>query len=138
MSDRNESTEKLYRWYRLGCRLQEQIPLSYEDFAEQYLLQELSGGLLQSEVFNRTSAEWELDREDAAWTTILQRLSNMNLTPESSDLVAAIQRGHDADDDGEAGSMGIPAYRLPDLPVLVGAGAKPLPTRQWEFDVCAV
>lgn len=98
--------------------------MSREEFAEQQLLQELNGGLLTSEVFNRTAAEWELAREDAMWTVILQRLSNMNLATETSDLVAAIQMGREADEDGDTGSAGVPAYRPPFLPVLVGAGAK--------------
>src|SRR5579859_2912421 len=114
----------MYRWYMLGCRVQEQEPISREAFAEQHLLQALTGGLLASEVFDRTSAEWELAREDAMWTTILQRLSRMNVASVTSDLVKAIQAGRDADEDGDAGSSGVPAVRPPFLPVLVGAGAK--------------
>jgi hypothetical protein len=104
--------------------LEEKEPMSRQEFSEQHLLQEMDGSLLASEVFNRTSAEWELAREDALWTTILQRLSQMNLTIVTSDLVKAIQAGRDADEDGDAGSAGVPARRPPLLPVLVGAGAK--------------
>ena len=125
----NEASERMYQWYVLGCRLEEQIPMSREEFADQHLLQELNGEILASEVFNRTSAEWELAREDATWTIILQRLSQMNLSPETGELVAAIRSGriwshNDLDEDNEAGSAGIPACRPPFLPILVGAGAK--------------
>src|SRR5690242_2205328 len=89
----NEALERMYRWYVLGCRMEERQPMSREEFTNQQLLQLLSGGLLASEIFNRTSAEWELAREDAAWTTILQRLSKMNLAPETGELVAAIRTG---------------------------------------------
>ena len=53
----NESVERMYRWYLLGCWLQDRKPLSHEEFAEQHLLQALTGDLLASDVFNRTSAE---------------------------------------------------------------------------------
>lgn len=98
--------------------------MSRDEFAAQHLLQELSGGLLASEIFDRTSAEWELAREDALWTKILQSLRGMNLTTETSELVKAIQTGRNADDEGDTGSAGVPAYRSPFSPVLVGAGAK--------------
>jgi hypothetical protein len=118
----NDALERMYRWYKLGCRFQETPPMSREEFKEQQLLQELNVGILAMEIFNRTSAEWELAREDAAWTTILQRLSQMSLTDDTSDLVAAIQKGRDTDE--ETGSAGVTANRLPFLPTLVGAGAK--------------
>ena len=128
----NEAAERLYQWYLLGCRMEEQIPMSREAFMEERLLQALSGDLLCSEIFNRTAAEWELAREDALWTTILQRLSNMNFSPETGELVAAIKFGRDIDEDGEAGSAGVPAWLPPFTPVLVGAAAMPYPTRSSE------
>jgi|SRR5579871_1334000 len=122
--DLNEAFERMYRWYVLGCRMEEKPPISRDAFAEQQLLQALNGEILASDVFNRTLAEWELAREDATWTTILQRLSRLNLETETSDLVAAIQKGRDVEEDGDTGSAGIPAYIPPFMPVLVGAGAK--------------
>ncbi len=124
MNESNQALERMYRWYLMGCRMKEQVSMSREDFAAQQLLQELTGGLLASEVFDRTAAEWELAREDVRWTMILQRLSHMNLTTDTSELVRAIRAGRELDEDGESGSAGVPARRPPFLPVLVGAGAK--------------
>jgi len=124
VDEANEPFEKMYRWYVLGCRMSEQQPMSREDFAEQKLLRALTGGALASEVFDRTAAEWELAREDAKWTTILQGLLRLNLATETNDLVRAIQTGRELDEEGESGSAGVPARRSPFLPVLVGAGAK--------------
>ena len=120
----NDALDRMYRWYVLGCRQQEQEPMSREEFAEQRLLQVLSGSLLASEVFDRTAAEWELAREDAQWTSILQRLSRLSFLPAISDLVKAVQVGRESDEDDDAGSAGVPATLPPFLPVLVGAGAK--------------
>jgi hypothetical protein len=126
----------MYRWYLLGCRLRENPPVTREEFAEQHLLELIGGDLLASSVFDRTDAEWELDREDACWTEILQRLRNMNLTHVTSDLVAAIQRGRDADEDGPAGDAGAPARRPPFLPTRAGAAAHEPPGS--EPDPCEV
>jgi hypothetical protein len=124
----NEAFERMYRWYVLGCRIQELQPIRRDAFAEQQLLQALSGEILASDIFNRTQAEWELAREDAVWTTILQRLSRMNLETETAELVAAIRYGRIVEDqsldDDDAGNAGIPAFIPPFMPVLVGAGAK--------------
>jgi len=53
-------------------------------------------------------------------------------------LAAAVSRGRSLENgDRGMGGAGVPAYRLPDLPVLVGAGAKMLPhldTEPWMRD----
>ena len=120
----NEAMDRMYRWYRLGCRLNGTDHISLEEFEQQHLLQALNEGILSMDLFKRTSAEWELAREDAVWTTVLQRLANMNLSLQTSDLVAAIRAGRELEDGGETGSAGVTAGRLPFMPVLSGAGAK--------------
>jgi hypothetical protein len=126
----DEALERLYQWYLIGCRVQEKEPMSRDEFVTQHLLELLGGGLATSAVLDRTNAEWELAREDAYWTTILQRLRNLNLTTVTSDLVAAIQAGRDADEGGPAGDAGVPARRPPFFPILSGAAALELPGRE--------
>lgn len=116
--------EKEYQWYLLGCRLLEQRPLNREEFETQYAMLSLLGPMVSERLKNRTPAEWELDREDADWTNVLQRLANLNIAFETSDLITAIQAGRNADEDGDAGAAGILAFIPPRRPILVGAGAK--------------
>jgi hypothetical protein len=123
-STSDNASYRMFCWYALGCQLEGRQPMLRKQFEEQQLIQLLKGDLLTSEVFNRSAAEWELAREDALWTTILQRLSQLNVAPRVCDLVTTIQAGRKADEDGDTGSAGVPAYRPPFAPVLVGAGAK--------------
>ena len=119
--------ERMYQWYLIGCRMQEREPMTRDAFMASHILLSL-GGSVQADIFDRTTAEWELAREDAYWTDILQRLQNMNLTETTSDLVEAIQHGRDIDEeDGSAGNAGAPVHRPPFLPVLVGGAAMEIP-----------
>ncbi len=122
-----DAFERMYRWYLLGCRMEETVPMTREQFAEQRLLQDLSMGLFESEIFNRTSAEWSLAREDAFWTQILVRLSNLNIVTEVSDLVRVVKRGRDFDEDGETGGAGCPCELPPFFPFNSGSAALPIP-----------
>jgi len=122
-----DAFDRMYRWYLLGCRMEERVPLTPEEFAEQRMLEALSNSIFQSEVFNRTSAEWSLAREDAYWTQILGMLANLNIVSTESDLVRTVIRGRQEDEDGESGAAGVFARMPPFFPVCAGAAALPLP-----------
>lgn len=127
----NEALERMYQWYLLGCSLQETQSMSREDFEAEQMINLLTGGALASEVLDRSAAEWELAREDAYWTNLLQRLANMNLSDTASDLVTAIRRGRadgqNEDEQGPAGSSGVPVCRPPFVPTHSGAAALEIP-----------
>ncbi|MCW3094533.1 MAG: hypothetical protein JWL77_151 [Chthonomonadaceae bacterium] len=122
----DEPSLRDFRWYLQGCRKFDWRPLSEIDFRTQYKRYRRCGRALEHYEQRRTR---HLNRRGSNYRddVFLERLirSIWDEHEQLNYLATAVSAGHAMDD--EDGGAGMPAHRCPDVPVLVGAGAKPLP-----------
>ena len=135
-ADWDESGTREYLWYVQGCRkLNWPLQLSPTEFSTQYGRYRRCNRTIQRyeqrRIRHMRRRSGSTYKEDA----FLERLiKSIRQERELLDyLSTAVSAGRGSEDDD--GGAGMPAYRRPDQPVLVGAGAKLPPHLDPEPDV---
>ena len=112
-----------YRWYLRGCFKLEWTPVNETEFCTQYGRYRRCNRALQRYEHRRTrhlNRRGLSYRDDVFLERLIRKIRDEyeQLNYLETAISSGLSRGNDQ------GGAGMPAYRLPDTPVLVGAGAK--------------